>query len=73
MTWADHVHAIKTQWIIRYMQPCEAAWKHVLDAFLLKHKQGSKLQYPLLLEIMPEGRLETELHTSLQGLGELRL
>ena len=46
MTWADHVHAIKTQWIIRYMQPGESAWKHILDEFLLKDKKGSKLQYP---------------------------
>ena len=28
------------------MQPGEAAWKHVLEDFLLKDKQGSKLQYP---------------------------
>ena len=46
MTWADHVHAIKAQWITRYLQPGEAAWKHVLDEFILKNKQGSALQYP---------------------------
>ena len=26
MTWADHVNAIKAQWIIRYMQPGDAAF-----------------------------------------------
>ena len=46
MTWADHVHAIQAQWIIRYLQPGEAAWKHILDEFLLKNKRGSELQYP---------------------------
>ena len=46
MTWADHVLAIKAQWIICYLQPGEAAWKYVLDEFILKNKQGSALQYP---------------------------
>ena len=46
MTWADHVHAIKAQWIIHYLQPGEAAWKHIIDEFLLKNKRGAELQYP---------------------------
>jgi hypothetical protein len=46
MTWEHHVEAIKAQWIIRYLQPGEAAWKHILDEFLLKNKSGTDTQYP---------------------------
>ena len=46
MTWEHHVNAIKAQWIVRYLQPGEAAWKHILDTFLLRNKAGTKVQYP---------------------------
>ena len=46
MTWEHHVEAIKAQWIVRYLQPGEAAWKHILDEFLLKNKAGTGTQYP---------------------------
>jgi len=46
MTWADHVNAMKAQWIIRYVQPGDAAWKRILDGFLLTDKKGTSLKYP---------------------------
>ena len=30
----------------RYLQPGEAAWKHILDNFILRNKAGTKVQYP---------------------------
>ena len=46
MTWEHHVNAVKAQWIVRYLQPGEAAWKHILDNFVLRNKAGTEVQYP---------------------------
>jgi hypothetical protein len=46
MTWEHHVEAVKAQWIVRYLQPGEAAWKSILDEFILKNKSGQETQYP---------------------------
>ena len=43
MTWEHHVEAVKAQWIVRYLQPGEAAWKHILDEFILKIRQVRRL------------------------------
>ena len=46
MSWEEHIKAIKAQWIVRYLQPGDSAWKNVLDEFILKSTRGGKLQYP---------------------------
>ena len=47
MSWTEHIKAIKArQWIVRYLQPGDSAWKNMLDEFILKSTQGGKLQYP---------------------------
>ena len=40
------MEAVKAQWIVRYLQPGEAAWKQILDEFILKNKSGRETQYP---------------------------
>ena len=44
----DHAGTFQIEWITRYVAPGEAAWKTVLDSFLLYDKRGKN--------IYPEGR-----------------
>ena len=48
MDWEDHAGTFQVEWITRYVAPGEAAWKTVLDSFLLYDKKGKN--------IYPEGR-----------------
>ena len=48
MDWEDHAGTFQVEWITRYVAPGEAAWKTVLDSFLLYDKRGKN--------IYPEGR-----------------
>ena len=45
MDWSDHVTGFQAEWMIRYLQPGEAAWKQIMDQFILYDKKG-KLRYP---------------------------
>ena len=45
MDWTIHVAKFKAQWIIRYVDPSKAAWKKLLDSFILYDKRGNK-KYP---------------------------
>ena len=43
--WPDHAAGFQAEWMIRYLQPGEAAWKQILDQFILYDKKG-KMRYP---------------------------
>ena len=65
MDWGEHVQAIKAQWIIRYLQPGDAAWKRILDSWILGDNK--------LRTKYPEGRVAVLLKlTNQQRLAMLR-
>ena len=43
MDWEDHAGTFQVEWITRYVAPGEAAWKTVLDSFLLYDKRGKNI------------------------------
>ena len=45
MEWSHHSRAFMIEWILRYIQPGEAAWKTMMDTFILRDKHG-KERYP---------------------------
>ena len=45
LDWAAHVESFQSQWITRYVDPCEASWKTLLDTLLL-HTRSGEAKYP---------------------------
>ena len=45
MDWSMHVTSFKIEWILRYLDPGNAAWKDIIDGFILYDKKGN-LRYP---------------------------
>ena len=50
MIWEDHVDAFQVEWVMRYIAPGEAAWKLVLDSFIL----GQRLWQQSKSKVIPE-------------------
>eukprot|EP00966_Prymnesium_polylepis_P088623 2050814-Prymnesium_polylepis.1 len=46
MEWRKHAEAYYALWPVRYLEPGEAAWKSLLDSFILYDKKGERLNYP---------------------------
>ena len=46
MEWQKHAEAFYTLWPIRYVEPGDAAWKKLVDSFLLLDKKGKQVNYP---------------------------
>ena len=46
MDWRTHVEAFYSLWPIRYVEPGDAAWKTLVDSFILMDKTGKKTNYP---------------------------
>ena len=45
MDWTMHITAFKIEWVIRYLQPGEAAWKKIIDSYIL-YDNKRNLRYP---------------------------
>ena len=61
MDWGEHVKAIQAQWMIRYLQPGDAAWKRILDSWILGDNK-LRTKYPegrvaILLKLTNQQRL----------------
>ena len=39
MDWACHVDGFMAEWVLKYIQPGYASWKHVLDAMILQDRK----------------------------------
>ena len=46
MEWRKHAEAFYALWPLRYLDPGDAAWKTLVDSFLLKDKKGEKMNFP---------------------------
>jgi hypothetical protein len=46
MEWRKHAEAYYALWPVRYLEPGEASWKHLLDSLILYDKKGERLNYP---------------------------
>ena len=40
LDWAAHTKAIRTHWVLRYLDPTQANWKLVLDHWIWQHPPG---------------------------------
>ena len=43
--WSGHAACFRAQWFIRYLDPSESSWKHVLDRWLLQDAQGNDMPW----------------------------
>ena len=46
MEWRQHVEAFYALWPLRYVEPGDAAWKTLVDSFILMDKKGDQVNYP---------------------------
>ena len=46
MEWRQHAEAFYALWPLRYVEPGDAAWKTLVDSFILMDKKGDKVNYP---------------------------
>eukprot|EP00966_Prymnesium_polylepis_P187353 4343609-Prymnesium_polylepis.1 len=46
MEWRKQAEVYYALWPVRYLEPVEAAWKRLLDSFILYDKKGRTTQLP---------------------------
>jgi hypothetical protein len=46
MDWRQHAEAFYALWPLRYVEPGDAAWKTLVDSFILMDKKGDRVNYP---------------------------